>query len=137
MNRRLILCAAAATLLTLGIPIQFVSRQLGHGGVSVTEGHYARYLGSGGDEFLYVEPPRLEAGEIPADLLARIGNCSQIARSGDVFALPSDLEVADNAAESLGNGDDLSGGAGRDRTDDPQTASLMLSQLSYSPKSRG
>jgi hypothetical protein len=25
------------------------------------------------------------------------------------------------------------GGAGRDRTDDPQTASLMLSQLSYSP----
>jgi hypothetical protein len=24
-------------------------------------------------------------------------------------------------------------GAGRDRTDDPQTASLMLSQLSYSP----
>ena len=27
----------------------------------------------------------------------------------------------------------LKNGAGRDRTDDPQTASLMLSQLSYSP----
>ena len=27
----------------------------------------------------------------------------------------------------------FSGGAGRVRTDDPQTASLMLSQLSYSP----
>jgi hypothetical protein len=27
----------------------------------------------------------------------------------------------------------INGGAGRDRTDDPQTASLMLSQLSYSP----
>jgi integrase len=31
----------ASHLLTRGIPIQFVSRQLGHGGVSVTEQHYA------------------------------------------------------------------------------------------------
>ncbi len=45
----------ASQLLTVGIPIQWVSRQLGHSGVSVTEKHYARYLGAGGDEFVYVD----------------------------------------------------------------------------------
>jgi hypothetical protein len=61
-----------------GIPIQFVSRQLGHGGVSVTDQHYAKYLGANGDEFVYVEPARLDPGEIPADLPApRLADCSQ------------------------------------------------------------
>jgi hypothetical protein len=67
----------ASQLLTVGIPIQWVSRQLGHGGVSITERHYAKYLGVGGDEFVYVEPLRLEPGEVPADLLSRLQDCSQ------------------------------------------------------------
>jgi len=90
----------ASHLLTQGIPIQFVSRQLGHGGVSVTEQHYAKYLGAGGEEFTYVEPARLAPGEIPADLLARLTDCSQFAHTRDVFALPGDLAEAENANES-------------------------------------
>jgi hypothetical protein len=78
----------ASYLLTRGIPLQSVSRQLGHGGVSVTEQHYAKYLGVEGDEFVYVEPARLAPGEIQADLLARLADCSQPARTADVFALP-------------------------------------------------
>ena len=38
-----------------------------------------------------------------------------------------------NSFEYRGSQGFYYGGAGRDRTDDPQTASLMLSQLSYSP----
>ena len=34
--------------------------------------NYAEYLGRGGDGFEYVEPPKLELGEVPADLLARL-----------------------------------------------------------------
>jgi integrase len=43
-------------LLTLGVPIQYVSRQLGHGSISVTETHYAEYLGQGGADHVYVAP---------------------------------------------------------------------------------
>ena len=46
----------------------YVSRQLGHGDVATTARSYARW--AGGDE--YREPMRLEAGEVPADLLARL-----------------------------------------------------------------
>jgi integrase len=86
----------ASQLLTVGIPIQWVSRQLDHGGVSVTERHYAKYLGEGGDEFLYVEPVRLDPGEVPADLLARLPDCSHPAHTGNVFALPEHLGVDKN-----------------------------------------
>jgi integrase len=91
----------ASHLLTLGVPIQFVSRQLGHGGIQVTQTHYARYIGSGGDDFTYVSPPQLAPGEVPADLLARIADCYQIANAGDPFALPSDLAELDKVQESL------------------------------------
>jgi hypothetical protein len=74
---------------------------------------------------------RIEPGEIPADLLARpliesdptVTPVGKTAERGD-FAKPSaDLRKV--------------GGAEGDRTPDPQTASLMLSQLSYSPTVSG
>ena len=55
-------------LVSAGVPLAYVSRQLGHAGLEVTARHYARW--TGGDE--YREPPRLLAGEAPADLLARL-----------------------------------------------------------------
>jgi integrase len=88
----------ASQLLTVGIPIQWVSRQLGHSGVSVTERHYAKYLGVGGDEFVYVEPLRLEPGEVPADLLSRLQDCSQSAHKGDPFTVPEVLQSAHKSA---------------------------------------
>jgi integrase len=84
----------ASHLLTRGISIQWVSRQLGHGSIGVTQSHYARYLGAGEDH-VYVEPARLEPGEVPADLLARLADCSQIAHTGDVFTIPVELQVAE------------------------------------------
>jgi integrase len=58
----------ASQLLTSGISIQYISHQLGHASLSVTEKHYAKWIGD--DD--YREPMRLEEGEVPADLLARL-----------------------------------------------------------------
>lgn len=57
----------ASQLLTRGINPAYVAKQLGHANWSVTAQHYARW--TGGDA--YIEPERLEPGEVPADLLAR------------------------------------------------------------------
>ena len=57
----------ASHLLTRGINPAYVAKQLGHSDWSVTARHYARW--TAGD--YYVEPERLEAGEVPADLLSR------------------------------------------------------------------
>jgi len=57
------------TLVSAGVPLAYVSRQLGHGDVAVTARHYATW--AGGDE--YRDPPRLHPGEVPADLIARVG----------------------------------------------------------------
>src|SRR4030095_1549765 len=110
---------------TGGVSLAFVSGQLAHAGESVTARHYAKFIGAG-DEHVYVEPTRLAPGEIPADLLARLGDCSQIASMGDVFALPSGLAVFDNAVESLGNGARM--------TRQARVAQLVEHQL---PKLRG
>jgi hypothetical protein len=56
----------ASHLLTLGIPIGYISRQLGHAGTSVTEARYARWVGDASE---YCRGPDL-AGKVPADLLA-------------------------------------------------------------------
>ncbi len=48
--------------------MQYISSQLGHDSVGVTEKHYAKWIGD--DD--YREPMRLEEGEVPADLLARL-----------------------------------------------------------------
>ncbi len=58
----------ASQLLTCGVNVAYVSRQLGHADLNVTTDHYARWCG--GDE--YREPMRLGPGELPADLLARV-----------------------------------------------------------------
>ena len=55
-------------LVSAGVPLAYVSRQLGHADVAITARHYARWCG--GDD--YREPVRLLPGEIPADLLARL-----------------------------------------------------------------
>ena len=60
----------ASQLLTAGVQLGYVSAQLGHADVSVTARHYARWIE--GDH--YREPRQLEPGEVPADLLARIGS---------------------------------------------------------------
>ena len=58
----------ASQLLTAGIQLGYVSRQLGHTDVGVTARHYARW--AGGDA--YRAPLVPAAGEVPADLLARL-----------------------------------------------------------------
>jgi integrase len=63
----------ASQLLTSGVSLGYVSRQLGHADVSVTARHYARWCG--GDS--YREPMPLEPREVPADLLARLPESPQ------------------------------------------------------------
>jgi len=58
----------ASHLLSAGVQLTYVSAQLGHADVSVAAHHYARWCG--GDE--YRPPIPLAAGEVPADLLARL-----------------------------------------------------------------
>ena len=63
----------ACWLLTAGVPLGYVSQQLGHSDVAVTARHYARWVGG----MEYREPMELEPGEIPADLLARLDESPQ------------------------------------------------------------
>ena len=58
----------ASQLLTAGVQLGYVSRQLGHADVSVTARHYARW--AGGDA--YRCPLDVGEDEVPADLLARL-----------------------------------------------------------------
>jgi len=58
----------ASQLLTAGIQLGYISRQLGHSDVATTARHYARWTGGDG----YRAPFELEDGQVPADLLARI-----------------------------------------------------------------
>jgi integrase len=71
----------ASHLLTLGIPIGYISRQLGHAGTSVTEQRYARWVG---DASAYRQGPDL-AGRSPADLLASLlpEDCHANCHNGD------------------------------------------------------
>ena len=72
----------ASQLLTCGVQLGYISAQLGHADVGVTARHYARW--AGGDS--YREPMVLQAAEVPADLIARLGSgdrrsCFTIRRS--------------------------------------------------------
>jgi len=58
----------ASQLLTAGVQLGYVSRQLGHSDVSVTARHYARWAGGDG----YRCPLEVGKDEVPADLLARL-----------------------------------------------------------------
>jgi integrase len=56
----------ATMLLTNGIPLKWISNQLGHGSVAVTERHYARWM----DEDEYRNPWQVAEGQVPQDLFA-------------------------------------------------------------------
>jgi len=58
----------ASQLLTAGVQLAYVSAQLGHGDVATTARHYARWCGGSA----YRRPLEVAAGEVPADLLARL-----------------------------------------------------------------
>jgi integrase len=58
----------ASQLLSAGIQLAYVSKQLGHSDIAITAKHYGKWCG--GD--VYAEPARLLPGEEPADLLARL-----------------------------------------------------------------
>jgi integrase len=58
----------ASQLLTAGVQLGYVSKQLGHADVSVTAKHYAKWCG--GD--VYVAPIALGPHELPADVLAKL-----------------------------------------------------------------
>ena len=58
----------ASQLLTVGVQLGYISTQIGHADVAVTARHYARW--AGGDA--YRSTLAVEAGEVPADLLARL-----------------------------------------------------------------
>lgn len=62
----------ASHLLTLGIPLGYIAKQLGHANAQITGEHYARWIPQD-----YVEPLRLRPGEVPADLLARLEESPQ------------------------------------------------------------
>jgi integrase len=62
----------ASQLLTAGVQLGYVSRQLGHSDVSVTARHYARWAGGDG----YRNPLAVRDDEVPADLLARLAEKS-------------------------------------------------------------
>jgi integrase len=59
----------ASQLLSVGVQLAYVSHQLGHADVAVTAKHYARWCG----EDAWRPPLALGTGEVPADLLARLG----------------------------------------------------------------
>ncbi len=58
----------ASQLLSVGVQLGYVSKQLGHSDVSTTARHYATRVG--GDT--YRPPMDLLPGEVPADFLARL-----------------------------------------------------------------
>ncbi len=60
----------ASQLLTAGVQIGYISAQLGHSSVAVTADHYARWCGGA----VYREPLQIQPGEVPADLLSRLGS---------------------------------------------------------------
>ncbi|MEE8557196.1 MAG: hypothetical protein V3T14_04860, partial [Myxococcota bacterium] len=60
----------ASQLLTCGVSLGYVSKQLGHARVGVTEKHYAKWIET--EDEGYREPMRLQEGEVPADLLSRL-----------------------------------------------------------------
>jgi len=82
----------ASQLLTAGVQLGYVSVQLGHADVAVTARHYARWVG--GDD--YRQPIRLEAGELPCDVLAKL-----VESQGSPKTWISEVRDADaNPAES-------------------------------------
>lgn len=83
----------ASWLLSCGIPLKYISLQLGHSTSGVTESNYAKWIPN--DESFYVEPIPLVEGEVPADLLTRLPKSPQSRHTGDPYALPESLKLRD------------------------------------------
>ena len=79
----------ASQLLTAGVQLGCVSRQLGHSDVSVTARHYARW--AGGDA--YRSPLDVGDDEVPADLLARLATKSPQCRERLKPQSPRNLSI--------------------------------------------
>ena len=107
----------ASQLLTAGVPLAYISKQLGHANQFLTSRHYARWCRDDED----YEPMRRSAGEVWADLLAQSPHNSphKETRPGG-----QSRQVPDRVEEI--------GARDRVRTGDPQLGKLMLYQLSYS-----
>ena len=69
----------ASQLITSGVGLPYVSKQLGHAQLQTTDRHYTRWCAEG-DE--YREPWRGKPGEVPADLLASLKIAPSIAPTG-------------------------------------------------------
>jgi len=87
----------ASYLLTCGVQLGYVSRQLGHSNVATTANHYARWAGDDS----YRAPLTLEPGEVPADLLARLND-----PTSDPTSIPPSLRYPGipNAIEQMDGG---------------------------------
>lgn len=72
----------ASTLITHGIVLAWISAQLGHGRVAVTERHYARYMAVDG----YVNPWIVPDGAVPGDLFV-------VLEAGNTKSAPRGTEV--------------------------------------------
>ena len=59
----------ASQLLTCGVQLGYISQQLGHAHADVTAQAYAKWC----DRTAYRRPLEVRAGEVPADLLSRLG----------------------------------------------------------------
>lgn len=67
----------ASHLLSQGIQVGYIARQLGHSTTQVTESSYARWMPK--SDGRYTPPTLLRTGEVPADLLSRLGESSDAA----------------------------------------------------------
>jgi integrase len=66
----------ASHLITAGISLGYVSKQLGHSDIAVTAKHYARWCSDD-----YRDPWTRQPGEVPADSLVRL--TQSLTQSGD------------------------------------------------------
>jgi integrase len=78
----------ASTLITHGIVLRWISLQLGHGSLSVTERHYASYMLTEG----YQNPWIVPVGCLPSDLFATLDK-----------AAPPKLHQAPPSSKSIRN----------------------------------
>lgn len=68
----------ASQLLTAGVALAYVSLQLGHRDLTTTDRYYAKWT----EGERYRAPLEIREGEVPADLLARIGRGAQRRHNG-------------------------------------------------------
>ncbi len=117
----------ASQLLSNGQELVHIADQLGHSSVGVTESHYTKYI----RRKRYQPTPPLAYGELPTDVLARLGAPNKRPQSGHSGF--SDQHAPGDIAETVSNVATFHGERGRDRTGDRRIKSPLLCQLSYAP----